>query len=479
MRKALAWMSLAQGSFFVLQFAGSVILARLLTPYEMGVYAIAMALVGILAILQATGLQSFVVREPDISDDTLATAFTVNAAIGLTLSAAILGLSLAGGALLREPGVRQVLTILAALPLLGIIEFLPAARMEREGRFPVIATVGMARHMTATIVTVMLAFAGYSYLSLAYGVCAGAVVSLIAFSIFGRRFVRFRLRLAEWRRVLNHGFHMLAISGVNALGARLSELALGQFAGLAALGLYSRAATLNNLLWENIHMVVGRVLLVDFAERKRQGQSLRDTYLRAVEMLTALLWPAFAGLAVLAGPFIQIVYGEKWVAAAAPLSMLAIAAMVLVAITQTWEVFVASRETGRQARLEFVRTGFGLVLFIGAATVSLTAAAAARIGEALFSLILYRPHLDRMTDTHTNDFIGIYARSAAVTLAAAGPAAVLMVLNGWSPATPPLHVAAAVALGVVAWGSVLIILRHPLRGEAMRLLAKVRPRSAG
>jgi O-antigen/teichoic acid export membrane protein len=78
-RRALAWMSIAQGSFFVLQFAGSVILARLLTPYEMGVYAIAMAVVGLLGIVQATGLRSFVVREPDLSEATAATVFTVNA----------------------------------------------------------------------------------------------------------------------------------------------------------------------------------------------------------------------------------------------------------------------------------------------------------------------------------------------------------------------------------------------------------------
>lgn len=475
MRKALAWMSLAQSSFFVLQFAGSVVLARLLTPYEMGVYAIALALTGLLAILQATGLQSFVVREPDISDDTLATAFTVNAGIGLALAAAIALVSVVGGELLREPGVRQVLLLLAILPLLGILEFLPAARMEREGRFPVIAVVGMGKHMTATGVTLAMAFAGYSYLSMAYGALAGAVVSLVAFNLVGRRFVAFRLRLGEWRRVLQHGSHMLAISGVNALSSRLSEIVLAQFAGLGALGLYSRAATLNNMLWENIHLVIGRVLLVDFAQRKQQGLSLRDTYLRAVEMLTALLWPAFAGLAVLAGPFIRIVYGEKWLGAAAPLSMLAVAAMVLVAITQTWEVFVASRETGRQARLEVVRTGFGLVLFVIGALFSLTAAAAARIGEAIFSLILYRPHLDRMTDTHTRDFLAIYARSGALTVAAAGPAAALMALNGWSPATSPLQVAGAVAAGLAAWALAIVLLRHPLRDEAVRLLAKVRP----
>jgi O-antigen/teichoic acid export membrane protein len=317
-----------------------------------------------------------------------------------------------------------------------------------------------------------MAFAGASYLSMAYGTLAGAAASLVCFNVLGRRYVRLRFKLVEWRRALAHGMHMLAIGGVTALGGRASEIALGHFAGLAALGLYGRASTLNNLLWENIHIVIGRVLLVDFAQKKQQGQSLRDIYLRAVEILTALLWPAFAGLAVLAGPFIHIVYGEKWGAAAAPLSMLAMAAILLVSITQTWEVFVASRETGRQARLEFVRTGVGLAAFVGGALISLTAAAAARVGEAAFALFLYRPHLDRMTDTRIGDFLPIYARSALLAVAAVGPAIVMMTLNGWSPKAPVWQVAGSVLAGMAAWAAAVTATRHPLRAEALRLLGR-------
>lgn len=474
MRRSLAWMGLAQGSFFVLQFAGSVVLARLLTPHDMGVYAIALALVGLLGIVQTVGMQSFVVREPNITTDLLSTAQTINTVISVGLSCAIFLLGVAGGRFFEDPGVRDVLVLLAALPLLSALEFMPAARLEREGRFPLIASIGMARNLTATITTVGMAYAGHRYLSMAYGTLAGAAVSLVCFNLIGRRYVILKFKLAEWRRALSHGSHMLAISGMSVLGGRVSEIALGHFLGLAALGLYGRASTLNNLLWENIHIVIGRVLLVDFAQKKQQGQSLRDIYLRTVEILTALLWPAFGGLAVLAGPFIHIVYGERWAGAAMPLSMLAMAAILLVSITQTWEVFVASRETGRQARLEFIRTGVGLALFTGGALISLTAAAAARIAEALFALVVYRSHLDRMTDTRIADFVPIYGRSAALTVVAIGPAFGMMCLNGWSPAAPVWQVAGSVLVGMAAWAAGVTLMRHPLYAEAKQQLARRR-----
>jgi len=70
-RRSVAWMAASQGCLFVLQFGGSVALARLLTPYEMGVFAVAAAVMGVLGILQAFGLAVFVVREPQIDADLL------------------------------------------------------------------------------------------------------------------------------------------------------------------------------------------------------------------------------------------------------------------------------------------------------------------------------------------------------------------------------------------------------------------------
>jgi O-antigen/teichoic acid export membrane protein len=71
-RRGLAWMGLSQGGFFILQFGGSVILARLLSPYEMGVFVVGAAITGVLSAIQAFGLAGFIVREQDLSPELLA-----------------------------------------------------------------------------------------------------------------------------------------------------------------------------------------------------------------------------------------------------------------------------------------------------------------------------------------------------------------------------------------------------------------------
>jgi len=467
-------MSLSQGGFFVIQFGGSVILARLLTPYELGVYAVAAAVIGVIGAVQAFGLAGFVVREHELSPDLLASTFTINACLAAMLAAAIVGLSSVSSSFLRETGVRNVMMVLATLPLLGAFEFLPSTNLERRGRFELISLVSLMRALSATAVTVGLAFCGFSFMSIAYGNVAGAVVSIVLFNTLGRQHVSFRLSLSEWRRVTKFGLQMVAISGVNALGGRAAELVMGRLLGLSALGLYARASSLNSLLWDNIHLVIGRVVFVDFADLRRKGVSLHDSYLRTVDVVTAVLWPAFAGFAILSGPLIETVYGDKWVGAAQPLSLLSVAAIVLVSITMTWEVFVVCGETGRQARFEVFRAGAGLALFSIGCTVGLVGAATARIGEAILSLFLYRPHLERLTETRLREFLPIYARSAALTLIAVAPATALMVLRGWSEHTPLLSVLTAIGAGIAGWLLALRWLRHPLQSELTRLAGSFR-----
>lgn len=472
-KRGLAWTAAGQGSFFVIQFAGSVVVARLLSPYEMGVYALAMAIVGVLNIIQSIGLGSYLVRERDLTPNRVATAFTVNAAISLLLAAVTAAIGMAGTFIADDPSIRGVLLVLALTPLVGIFSVVPVSLLEREADFRLISIVNVTRSVVATACTVALAFKSWSYYSIAWGQLAGSVVSTALLCVAARRHVTWRMSVADWRAISRFGAQMIAITGVNSLAGRASDLLLGKLTGLVALGLYNRAANINNLFWENLHLVMGRVVFAEFSRQKREGLSLRHSYLRISEMVTAFLWPLFTGLAVLAEPLIRLVYGDQWVAAAAPFALLALSAVVQLSITMTWEIFVACGETARQARFEFIRTGVGLLFFAIGCSISLEVAAAARVADAVFSMLLYRPHLQRMTDTSMADMGPIYLRSGLLTALAVLPAGVLMATGGAEARTMDFVTMASAALcGVAFWAVGLAVLRHPLFEQAMQIFRK-------
>jgi hypothetical protein len=138
----------------------------------------------------------------------------------------------------------------------------------------------------------------------------------------------------------------------------------------------------------------------------------------------------------------------------------------------TWELFAAKGELKVQTRIEFIRAILSILLFIGGCMISLTAAATARIADAVFAFFLYRPHLNRMTDTSLPDFIPIFGRSALLTILAIAPAAVLMTRQMSERA--PLWLALVCAMaGVLLWAVGLIAMEHPLKQEAFAILDRM------
>jgi len=221
-------MAAAQGSSFLMQFGASVFLARLLTPYEMGVFAVGAAIVGALGLLQAFGLQSMIVREENLTEDVIATAFSLNALICVSIAIAIAGLSFLGGLFLKDPGVQKVLLVLAISPLLEIFDFLPAAQLERGARFKAISIVNTIRGLVTSVVTVGLAVLGFKYMSIAYAQVTAQAVAVGLTCWIGRDFIRLRFGFKAFRGAARFGLQMLAIFGVSDLGRRSSEIIMAR-----------------------------------------------------------------------------------------------------------------------------------------------------------------------------------------------------------------------------------------------------------
>jgi O-antigen/teichoic acid export membrane protein len=473
-RRSMAWMTGGQVAFFVLQFIGSVVLARILSPYDVGIFAVAMAVVGLISILQAVGLNSFLVREHQLTPQTISTTDTVNWILAFMIAGIVVLIGLAGEYIFRERGVRDVLLIIAVVPLIGAMAFVPITMIEREGNFRMLALVRAGSTALGLVLTIILALQGFRYMSFAYSQIVTALLTNVTIMVIAKRHLNFRFSLIGARVIIKFGLQILATSGLRAASTRLMEIALGRVQGLAALGLYTRASGNHNMLWYSIQGIIGRVVFVDFARHVEDGGELRERYFKVLAIITGLLWPLFGAVAILAGPITLIIYGEAWLGAATPLALLCIASMVLASVAMMAEIFVLRHETGLQVRIVFKSTIVGVTLFVLGAFHSLEAAAASRIIDALFLQWLYRPHLSRMTGAQLGDFQRVYLSSALASVAACAPAAILMIFWRFSPTVPFEQLVLAYISGIALWFLALRLSGHFLYQEIARLISKFR-----
>lgn len=469
-RKSVAWSLSGQFAIFVVTFGGSIIVARLLSPMDMGIYAVALAAISIMAILSSLSVGLYIVREAVLDPEMMDSAFTINALFAVALAGAMYGISFAAAWFLDEAGVGEILRALAVTPLIGILEFHPSVMLQREMQFKRLALVNTARALITVAATVGFAFQGYAFMSMAYAGLISSVFGAVAYNLVGRRYFRFCFTLTHWRPLMTFGLRMLSIGGVASIATRVSDIILGRLLGLAALGLYTRASSVSNMIWDNVYGGATRVLFVKLSRDFNERGVLRDTFLRSIELMTAVMWPLLIGLAVLARPVVVLLYGDKWLDAALPLSLLLIAQFVYLTISMNWELFVLRGETARQTRFEFLRAGVGIVTFSIGCLFSITAAATARIVDAVFAVVLYKPHMNRLADARPGETTQIYAQSLILTVAATLPSLLLMIYIDWSPRAPLSWIICAVITGVAGWLGTLLKLKHPLIAE-FRLVA--------
>ncbi len=463
-RRSLAWSYASQISAYAVTFAVSLVVARLLSPSEVGEFAVATAVAGVLSIVSAFGVGPYLVREATVTPAKTATAFTVNAIVNLILGLVIAATAVLGARLFSDPAIGRVLILLAALPVLGIFEFLPITLLTRDVNFGVVSGITLLRVILNNIIVVVLALRGWSSLSLAAGALSAGLFSVVAYTVVARRHMSLRLSLQGWREIAVFGLQMMSIGGVAATVARLSEIALAKISGLAAMGLYARASGISNLTWET-YGVATKVIFVQMAAEQRQSGTVRQTFVRGIQMLTAIMWPCMIGLAVLSRPFVHWFYGDRWLAAALPLSILMLAQAVALSFGMNWELCVLTRRTAWQARVEVTRSVIGALAFCLGAVVGLAAASAGRLVESLIGLMFYRGKMPAMAGSPPGELGRVYAQSVGLTLAAVTPSGGLMLFTGWSATTNPLAILATVILGGAVWMALLARGDHPLMAE--------------
>lgn len=474
LRSAFAWSLSGQLISFAATFGATVLLTRLLTPREIGIYAAGMAVLGVLQAISAFGIGNYVIREEKLTPAVLATAFTINALLCVALTVAMICAGFSDWVTAGEPQVRSVLHLLAIVPLLNAFELRPATMLQREMNFQTISLITTARTFIGALVSVGAAWYGAGALSAAYGGIVQAVAGAIGFTVFGRPHVGVALSLAGWRTMARFGFQMLAISGVSAASARASDFVLGRILGFVSLGIYSRASALSNTIYQNFYGTLTRVLFSRLAADHRSGAGTAGSYLKGLEIILALMWPILAGLALLAGPVVLVLFGERWLAAALPLSVLLLAQAISFGFAMNHELFVLHDRLAQQTRRELFRSAAALAAFAFGCTFGLMGAAIARVVDALIGTALYAPLLPALSGARVSALLMVYLRGLVLAIAATAPAAGVMIFFDWAPSTPLTPITLAVAAGSALWVVALRYLRHPLYSEIVNVLDYVR-----
>ena len=352
--RGLRWVMIARPIVEVSLIGSMVALAHLIPVVEFGHFAAALLITGFGA-ASVSALTTALVQRPELKPDHLQAA----TAIALASGAVLVGLMLLAAELIVVPifgdATADIVRLSAPGALIAAAGAVPFAQLQRRLDFRRLSIIDVAGSGLRGLGAVVLALMGLDGPALVLGVLAGtAAQTALAWLWAPPPFPRMRWRATK--ELLHNGVPNW-LAAVSWIGFANCDYAIvGARLGPLQSGLYFRAYTLSVEYQKKVSNVMTTVGLPVLA-RARSGEDMGALRGQMVSVLTVLLFPCLALLAILAPVAVPWVFGPEWEPAVGPTRVLAIGGAATIVIDAVGATLMAS---GRSRAV----LGFGWAHFV-------------------------------------------------------------------------------------------------------------------
>lgn len=450
----------------------TVVLARILTPGDFGVVALALVFIGYADILTDFGVaEALVYFAEDERRDDVALTMSLVASAGLTLLGVLAAPVI--GAFFHRPDAVTMIRVLSISLFLGGTAEVPEALLRKRIRFGRRIVANIARVVGQGLISIALAAAGFGAWSLVWGYLAGDLIwSGVAWAL-----VDYRPRLGFWRMpqaiarpMIRYGVPVAANGLLLSFVFDVDYLIVGRRLGATQLGFYTLAFRIPDLAIVGVFVMLSMLTFPMFALVRSDPARLRRGYLTAVKVQTLYGLTAGALIAVTAPVAVVGVFGARWAPAVVPLEALALYGAFRSIGIGAVDVLKAIGRPGIAFALGVVRLVAVVPALLVAVGYGIDGVAWAQAIVALMLSIGMQALALRLLGSGARDAASALAPSIAV---AAGAAGVAVLVRAFAPGPPLAVLALAGAAGLLA----AVVIAAALEREVIRsVLGSVRAR---
>lgn len=466
-KRSLGIAFITQYAELAIGFVGVMILARIITSEEIGIYSVAAFLMALLHVFRDFGVAKYVIQAPQLTRDNMRSALGVAILLAWAMALLLLALRQPVIDFYDEPRLHGIMTVMAASFAVTPVGSLFNAIYRRNMQLRKVAAVRIGSALCGTVVSVVLALRGHGAMSLAWSNFAGIVMfGLIAVAL-RQGAIPLLPRFTHMREILQFGSIASLGTLANVGSSNSPDVIIAKSISLDAAGYFSRG---NGLVQIFKTLVMGAVLplvLPYFAALRRDSSDIVQPYRMAITYLTGFAWPFFGVMAVLALPAMRTLYGPNWDISAPLVQILCAAGAISMLTIFAGDVMIANGHVKQVTKMQLMTQPVRVVAVLAGSLLGLHAVAWGIVLTELVVLAGTSHLLQRTAGIGLGAVLGATARSALVTgCAVAGP--LLLMLYEGSSGMPLVDAVLGGLLALAGWLLGVIWSHHPIRGQLVQ-----------
>ena len=364
MLKSIFWITIDKYSGLILSILVSMVLARLLSPSEFGLVALASVLLAFIGLLSNMGLGPAVIQEQNLTQKEINSIFTFTIIVGFVLACLYFCLSWLIAWFYKDSKLIHVCQLLSVTFFFGAINNIPSTLMTKNQRFKEMAICSISMNLITGPIAIFAAYKGLGVYSLMIAPFLNSVISFI----YNRRFypcnVDFHMSMAPIKRLASFSTYQMMFELVNYFSRNVDKLIIGRSMSIRDLGYYDKAYRLMQQPQNNITSVLNPVLQPNFAQYQNDMELMSTNYLRVIFVMASISFPLGVTLCLCGPEIIRLMYGSQWEPAIPCFQVLCLSLPFAMLSSTTGSIYQASNATKHLFFVGLINSTCMVLLFI-------------------------------------------------------------------------------------------------------------------
>lgn len=313
-----------------LLFLQNIILSRFLSHEEFGMIALLQVIVGFINIFIDMGVSNAIIYKQDISHSQLSGLYWINVVSGLIFFIIVSLLSPAIAWFYEKSALQPFIVVVSLSFVITSVSRQFRVLLQKRLRFDLIAKLEIIAAIAGFTGCVVFAYFGAGVYSLVFGTILNNFIQAFFLFIIGIKIHKpsFLYKRNELKELLVFGRFQMGEKMINYFFTQLDTILIGKLLSVEILGVYSIAKNLVVAPVQLINPIITKVTFPVMSKIQNDDITLKGIYYKTLSYLSAINFPIYSAMIILAGPLILILYGPRWIGATYILQILALTFMI-------------------------------------------------------------------------------------------------------------------------------------------------------
>lgn len=472
MKNVFFWSFISSYLGIIIQFVSVIVLARLLTPIEIGTYAIAGAIFSIGQMFRDMGVSTYLIRESNLTRKQIEGALFI--VWGMCVTLAIIFVSLSGviAEFYSTASLEIILNILALNMLIIPFGTFAQSQLRKNLEFKKLGAIELLSQSAHLIIAISLALNNFGALSLAIASFSATATTLLLVNIYSSNTNKYRPRFIGVKEVFPYVARIGTSNVIQSLNGQAHPVVIGKTISEGAVAILDKGLSVIALLNQALFNAIQNVLTPYFASLKKNSEKLETAYLTILAYTTVISWPFLLYIAYNADLIVNFLYGSQWadVTPLVPFLCIATSFGIIGQYFNNFAINLGQEKIVLKLNLIFLILRVGVMIYFSSNGLQAIVQAFVAVSICRACIVSYL--LKKYGGIGTRGTLNTLIKGLIITLFSSLP--IVTLHYGEIILTSIIELIGLALVATAFWLIGIFLLKHQLAGEIVALISKIK-----